>query len=161
MLSSEDKTQQLGYKYLAYIVIRDSIAFFFGIPIFLESFDQEELVNQRLQERIKRKNLTNKQILHQRQCINRSITRRIETLKQDYKHAEELLFTSNEWLDWLNIDPEFFQCYLPNLPEKIIAELAVIPSWDFRDEELRRPYQQFKYDVTNVNERAGSFTKKF
>lgn len=161
MLSPEDKVQQLGYKYLAFIVIRDAIGFYYGIPIFLESINQEELVNDRLQERTKRNNLTYKQILRQRQSINQSITRRIANLKEDYKHTEELLFTENVWLDWLGIDPEFFKCYLPNLPEKTVAELAVVPSWDFRDEELRRPYQQSEYDVLTLNERTTGFTKKF
>ncbi len=160
MLSSEDKVQQLGYKYLAYIVLRDALAFYFGIPIFLESINQEELVNEQIQRRIKQKNLTDKQILRQRKLINQSITRRINLLKEDHKHAEELLFTSNFWLDWLDIDPEFFKSYLPNLSDKTIAELAIIPNWDFRDEELRRPYQQTLYDAKTVNERNTGFTAK-
>lgn len=160
MLSPEDKIQHLGYKYLAYVVIRDSIGFYFGIPIFLESFNQEELVNQKLQDRIKRKNLTQKQILRHRQTINQSVARRINCLKEDLAHTEELLFTRNVWLEWLDIDPEFFQTYLPNLPDKVIAELAIIPNWDFRDEELRRPYQQFEYDVIGLNVTNTSFTKK-
>jgi hypothetical protein len=141
VLRGSDNLDQIRYKYLAYIVVRDAIGFYFGIPKFLNSFDPEQVVEDRVNE----KKSTPSKDARRQKLITRMVQNRMNVLMDDYRHSCEILFEDNLWLQLLDIEPDFFKNYLDKLPEEAKDKLAVVPTWRDRDEELRRPYQQAEY----------------
>lgn len=143
---TETAALQNRYRYLAYLVVRDAIGFYFGIPKFLGSFDREAAVGQffernlRALERRKSRPLARQEIERCRRAAERAVTERIALLEEDLKHCREVLFSDNIWLDHLNLDCQFLKLYLGRLPEEVQEELAVVPNWSTRDHSLGRSY---------------------
>lgn len=135
------KLSILKYKYFAYMNVRDAIGFYLGIPIFLKTINQEELIEERLKQKLaKNPNYSEADILKYKKLITKSLQNRIKNLEDDYEYCKTVLFTDSLWLQWLDLDSNFFKTYLDRLPEHIVAKLAVIPSWTIRDDDLSRPY---------------------
>lgn len=135
-----NQLEVLRYKYLAFLVVRDSISFYYGIPKFFDTFNIEESVNAKVNERFGSEAHTDKQRNRYKKLISKSIEKRVNYLKDDYKHCKQTLFEDNIWLQLLDIDPEFFKTYLDKLPRKLQDELAVVPKLSVRDDSLPRPY---------------------
>jgi hypothetical protein len=137
---NSNSDQNNRYKLLAFLIIRDAIGFFFGIPKFFESLNIDEVIKNKLNDKIKDREITDKQKDKYRRLITKSVNARIAYLQEDYEFCKDVLFTKNIWLELLNIDPIFFETYLNKMSEKSIDELAIVPNWTMRDESLRRPY---------------------
>ena len=84
-----NKAENLKYKHLAFYVVRDSIGFFFGIPKFLNSLNVEEVVEKKLQDKIKDKSISDKQKDKYRNLITKSVNARITYLKEDHRFCKE------------------------------------------------------------------------
>lgn len=135
-----NQLEVLRYKYLAFLVVRDSISFYYGIPKFFETFDMEKSVDAKVREKFSNEDHTPKQKTRYRKLISKSIEKRVNYLKEDYEHCKQTLFEDNIWLQLLDIDPNFFKTYLNKLPPNLQNELAVVPKLSVRDDSLPRPY---------------------
>lgn len=141
----------LRYRYLAYFVIRDAIGFYFGIPKFMSDLDIDKVAEARLKVKLSVKPTdSEKQIDKHKRLILKSINSRVEYLKEDYEFCKDVLFEDNVWLELLDIDPQFFKSYLAKMPESVVNELAIIPSWHTRDEDLGRPYLSSQHNVGQI-----------
>lgn len=130
----------LRYKCFAYFVIRDALGFYFGIPKFLSTCDLNQVIEEKLDKKIKNQTLSVEQINKHRRLITKSVQKRVDSLREDYQNCQDTLFTDNLWLQWLGIDPEFFKRYVKTVSVTAIEELAIVPTWNRRDDLLRRPY---------------------
>jgi hypothetical protein len=138
--------QQKRYKYLAYIVVRDAIGFYFGIPEFLLEDNLEDVFVRAVEEKIKElkkekgRNLTSREFNRCLISVKRALNARIKELEEDFNNCQDVLFEDNLWLQLLDLDAMFFREYLPKLSTHIKKELAVIPKWGTRDHSLGRTY---------------------
>lgn len=136
------KRQKSHYQRLAFMVLRDAIGFYFGIP---EFFDLNSDVNSAINTLITSGKTKEEAI--------KIIDKRIKDLKEDYKHCEEILSTNNIWYELLELDAEIFFNYINTLSSSEKQELAVIPKWTTQDYSLGRPYINDKfstYERTNI-----------
>lgn len=138
--------EQLKYKHLAFLVLRDALAFYLGIPKFLEEENLIKILSKAIQEREKElrlekeRELTPKEKARCLRVTRLSLNLRIKELKIDLAYAKEILFEDNVWLQHLNLNEDFFFTYLSRLDEKTKNELAVVPKWKTKDHSLGRPY---------------------
>lgn len=134
------------YQYLAYETVRDAIAFWIGIPKFLEESNLQLIHDKalakklNLTKRVRGRELTPEEINKCVRSVKRAIDCRVKELREDFKYCEDVLFTDNLWLQWLNLNPEFFKVYLNKLNQTTLNELAVIPKWGINDHSLGRSY---------------------
>lgn len=148
--------QRRRYQYFAYLVIRDAIGFYLGIPKFLEDDDLnsvfETLYNQKIKalEKKKRRELTTDERFKCRLSVDKFIVKRRSELIEDFEHAKDVLFNDNMWLQWLDLNPEYLQKYLDSLPEESRERLAVIPGWTTRDHTLGRPYVNDSFQMSTI-----------
>lgn len=139
-------TQKQRYKYLAYIVIRDAIGFYFGIPKFLEQKNLESVLRKAVTEKVmalkneKGRELTQKEVTQCVRSVRRQLISRIRELESDFDCCQQVLFEDNLWLQLLDVNETFFASYLPKLNDKTKDMLAVVPKLKTRDHSLGRPY---------------------
>lgn len=147
-------SEQLRYKYLAYIVIRDALGFYFGIPQFLNNEHLTKVFDKAVAEKIretkkeKSRDLTDKEIANCSRLIRRSLAARVKELKEDWIHSKEVLFEDNLWLEWLGLDKDFFIYYIGSLNTEAKDALAVVPKWKTRDHSLGRMYINDNFTFT-------------
>lgn len=145
--------EQLRYKRLAFVTIRDAIAFYFGIPEFLKDENLTEVFAKALQEKIntlqedKQRELTQKEINRCFHTVRKSLSLRIKELEEDLVHCENVLFHDNIWLQLLDVDENFFKTYLTRLNSEAKRSLAVVPKWGCRDHSLGRAYINDNFDL--------------
>lgn len=146
--------QKRRYQYLAYIVLRDAIGFYFGIPQFLSEDNLDDVFVKALQEKLKEikaekgRNPTPKEINRSIRLVKRSLNARIKELEDDFANCEDVLFNKNIWLELLDLNEDFFRTYLPKLDDKIKADLAVIPKHGTRDHSLGRTYINDNFNLS-------------
>ncbi len=148
-------TERQHYRYLAYIVLRDALAFYLGIPKFLNEENiklvYEKALSTKLSnvEKTKGRQLSSSEINKYTKSVARSFQKKIKELKNDYKHCEEVLFLDNLWLQSLDIDPEFLREYVNKLTDQAKNNLAVVPRWGVNDFALSRNYinDNFSYNT--------------
>jgi hypothetical protein len=144
MLDLEQLRQK--YRYFAFIVVRDAIGFYLGIPKFLEEENLRLVKDKALAEKLnKAKRSKNRELspCEIEKCIkvvNKSVEFRIKELKEDFEYCESILFEDNLWLAHLNLNPEFLKTYLDRLDLDTKSELAVVPKWGINDHSLGRSY---------------------
>lgn len=149
--------QRLRYKYFAYIVVRDAIGFYFGIPKFKSSTDLETVVHERLEKKIDLWQLKRKTVISDSErsklekSVRKKVNDRMQQLDADFIYCKQVLFEDNLWLQHLDLDPGFFKTYLPQLPDKMKDKLAVVPTWTRRDYALKRPYLVDKKDAKAID----------
>lgn len=146
MSSTNITSEEKHYKFLAYIVLRDSVAFYLGIPKFLEEDNLKNILRETTLDKIKRIRVKENRDLTTQEynkCLNlakRSLALRIKELQDDFKYCEDVLFEDNDWLQLLNLDSCFFKRYFEKLDEESKARLAVVPKFKTRDHSLGRSY---------------------
>ena len=147
-------TQKRRYKYLAYVVIRDAIGFYFGIPKFLNQDNLEKVVDKALEEKLriikkeKNRELTTKEKNRCLRSVKRAVTLRVRELEEDFNHCERILFEDNLWLQLLDLKESFFKRYFAKLNEDTINSLAVIPKLKTRDHSLGRAYINDSFNLS-------------
>lgn len=151
LLKTSENLDRLRYKYVAYLVIRDAIGFYFGIPKFMKTLDTEAVINYKVAERTKGKDLTERQLEKHSRLVTKSVKARVAYLEDDLEHCREVLFTDNIWMQLLDLDVEFFKSYLDKLPPTITDELAIVPNWTTRDDSLSRPYSTSNKGLKNIS----------
>lgn len=132
--------QCFNYQRLAYVVLRDAIGFYFGIPAFFEQNKDKTTAINSIMDTGKTQEEAEKIIL-----------KRTKELQDDFNHCCVLLKSDNVWYQLLGVNPEFFYNYLQGLSEDERRDLAVIPKWTTQDYSLGRPYinDKFTLDVGN------------
>jgi hypothetical protein len=139
-------TEEKSYKHFAYLVVRDSIAFYFGIPKFLEEENLKEVLKQITEDKIRQAEFKKGADLNQKEynkCINsarRSLSLRVKELEKDLERCEDVLFRDNHWLQLLDLDESFFKGYFAKLDQATKDSLAVVPKFKTRDHSLGRSY---------------------
>lgn len=147
--------QNLRYKRLAYCVIRDAIAFYFGIPKLFKDNDYtgavDDLIVAKISslEKAKNRPLTEKEVAKCKRLTEKIMAVRLKELTTDYDQCKEVLFEDNLWLQLLDLKADFFKNFLDTLPQETKDELAVIPKWTTRDHSLGRPYINDNFELTS------------
>ena len=145
--------EQQRYKRLAYVTVRDAIAFYFGIPEFLKDENLTDVFARALQEKIntlqedRQRELTQKELIKCFQSVRKSLRIRVKELEEDLVHCENVLFHDNIWLQLLDVEEDFFKVYLSRLDSDTKRALAVIPKWGTRDHSLGRVYINDNFDI--------------
>jgi hypothetical protein len=148
--------QNLRYKRFAYCIIRDAIAFYFGIPKLFAENDYikalDSLIAEKLSnlEKAKKRPLTEREINKCKRLTERLMASRLEELTTDFNHCKDVLFKDNVWLQLLDVNAEVFKTFLDTLPEHTKDELAVVPKWSTRDHSLGRPYINDNFKLTKI-----------
>lgn len=141
---------ELKYRLLAYIVVRDALAFYVGIPEFLQSFDRLAIIEDRVRAKQQANpGITEAKLARYRKFTTKAVDRRIADLEADFTYCQTVLFEDNHWLQLLNLDPSVVKRLLSQTSADILKGLAVVPNWRDSDEELRRPYQRMEYNAAN------------
>lgn len=150
-------TQALRYKRLAYLVVRDAIGFYLGIPKFFESVDVDSAVQWQIKIRSEKfatqagRRPTELELLKIQKSANKFVSDRIQFLNEDFVHAKSTL-QSSIWVDYLGLPAGYLINYVDGLPENVKSDLAVVPNWTTRDHSLSRPYinDKFVYDQFSI-----------
>lgn len=126
--------QCFNYQKLAYIVIRDAVGFYFGIPeFFAQNSDKEQAIDSIVS--------TGKTQEEAEKIVNK----RTKELQEDFNYCYELLKSDNIWYQLVGLNPEAFYTYLQSLSVEERQKLAVIPKWTTQDYSLGRPYINDKF----------------
>lgn len=146
--------QKQRYRYLAYIVVRDAIGFYFGIPQFLAEDNLDSVFVNALQEKLKEvrkekgRSPTPKEVNRIIRLVKRSLNARVKELEEDFATCKDVLFNRNIWLELLDLNEDFFKVYLPNLDDKLKKDLSVVPKWGTRDHSLGRTYINDNFNLS-------------
>lgn len=139
--------QCFNYQRLAFVVLRDAVGFYFGIPeFFTQNADKAEAI----------KFITGTGKTEE--AAEKIIAKRTKELEEDFEHCCELIKSDNIWYQLLGLSPEVFYNYLQNLSPEERRELAVIPKWTTQDYSLGRPYINDKFIL---NAGTNSLTQGF
>lgn len=133
------------YKRLAYTVIRDAMAFYLGIPVFMENLAESretELLRRfhRFTKLRASRGLAADPAMALR-TANISVNNRIKQLNTDYSYCEAILTEPNIWSDLLDLADGWWNVFLAKSSPDELARLRIVPTWSPEwDAQLSRPY---------------------